>query len=131
MTSPIATSTTSPNTTPDTGRQVAITASARLFVPVGPAARMRFRVFTPDFHPIATTCEPVLAAATVLAVARHHPARYGTIAAGDGRWLDVRFDGTTTLAPSDAELTGWPAVIEQALGHLAQIGQGRPQRTSR
>jgi hypothetical protein len=86
---------------------------------------------TPDLHPIATTCEPVLAATTALTVARHHPTHYGAIAARDGRWLDVHLDATTTLAPIDAELTGWPAVMEQVLGHVVQIGHGRRQGTSR
>ena len=48
-------------------------------------SRVRFRVVTPDHHPIAVTVEPALAAATALAVARHHASRYAAIAASDGR----------------------------------------------
>ena len=61
---------------------------ALLYVPpTSPSCLIRMRVLTPDHHPIAVTVHPALAAATALAVARHHPARYALIAASDGRWL--------------------------------------------
>jgi hypothetical protein len=52
------------------------TTPALLFVPLSPSTELRFRVLTPDHHPVASTVEGALAAATALAVARHHPARY-------------------------------------------------------
>lgn len=91
---------------------------ALLYVPSTPGARLRFRVVTPDHHPIAVTVEPALAAATALAVARHHPARYALIAASDGRWLEIDTDGHTTLTPA-GEPHGWPVTVERALGRLA------------
>ena len=69
------------------------TSPALLYVPTTSTQQVRFRVLTPDCHPIAVTVEPALAAATALAVARHHPARYAVIAASDGRWLEVDLDG--------------------------------------
>ena len=92
---------------------------ALLYVPPATGTRIRFRVVTPDHHPIAVTVEPALAAATALAVARHHPARYAAIAASDGRWLEVYLDGHTTLTPPSSDSTGWPATVTRALGRLA------------
>ena len=97
----------------------AITSPALLYVPVGPAATARFRVLTPDCHSIAVTSEPALAAATALAVARHHPARYATVAASDGRWLEVTVTGGTSLSPDTADAEGWPSTVRRALGRLA------------
>jgi hypothetical protein len=92
---------------------------ALLFVPTTSAQQVRFRVLTPDCHPIAVTVEPALAAATALAVARHHAARYAVIAASDGRWLEVDLDGGATLTPADSARDGWPTTVERALGRLA------------
>jgi hypothetical protein len=93
---------------------------ALLFVPPsGAGAPIRFQVLTPDHHPIAVTVQPALAAATAIAVARHHPARYAVIAASDGRWLEVDIDGHTTLIPSTREPDGWPVTVERAIGRLA------------
>jgi hypothetical protein len=95
--------------------------------PLGPAllfvrargTQVRLRVMTPDQHPIAVTVEPALAAATALAVARHHPAHSAAIAASDGRWLEVDHEGRTTLTPTSCDTAGWPALVERALGRLA------------
>jgi hypothetical protein len=76
-------------------------------------------VLTPDCHAIAVTVEPALAAATALAVARHHASRYAIIAASDGRWLEVGVEGTTRLTPPDSASSGWPMTVERALGRLA------------
>lgn len=92
---------------------------ALLYVPTASGTQVRFRVVTPDHHPIAVTVEPALAAATALAVARHHPARYAAIAASDGRWLEVYVDGHTTLTPASSDAAGWPATVTRALGRLA------------
>ena len=97
---------------------------ALLYVPLSPSSQVRFRVLTPDHHAIAVTVEGVLAAATALAVARHHPARYALIAASDGRWLEVGIDGRTTLTPSADDPRGWPTTVRRALGRLAP-----PQRS--
>jgi hypothetical protein len=91
---------------------------ALMYVPLATGAQVRFRVVTPDHHPIAVTVEPALAAATALAVARHHPAHYAAIAASDGRWLEVHLDGHITLVPSSGDHTGWPATVTRALGRL-------------
>ncbi len=92
---------------------------ALLYVPPTSGRQIRFGVVTPDGHPIAVTVEPALAAATALAVARYHPARYAAIAASDGRWLEVYVDGRTTLSPpSGGDPTGWPATVIRALGRL-------------
>jgi len=88
-------------------------------VATSPGSQVRFRVLTPDHHPIAVTVEAALAAATALADARHHPARYATIAGSDGRWLEVHLDGHTTLTPAAGDTGGWPATVERALGRLA------------
>lgn len=95
------------------------TSPALLFVPTTSAQQVRFRVLTPDCHPIAVTVEPALAAATALAVARHHAARYAVIAASDGRWLEVDLDGGSTLTPTDSARDGWPISVQRALGRLA------------
>ena len=92
---------------------------ALLYVPPATGNPIKFRVVTPDHHPITVTVEPALASATALAVARHHPARYAAIAASDGRWLEVHLDGHTTLTPPSSTDTGWPATVTRALGHLA------------
>ena len=92
---------------------------ALLYVPTPVGTKIRFRVVTPDHHPIAVTVEPELAAATALAVARHHPARYASIAASDGGWLEVHLDGRTSLTPASSDASGWPQLIERALGRLA------------
>ena len=102
---------------------------ALLYVPpAGPSRQVRFRVLTPDHHPIAVTVEPALAAATALAVARHHPARYALIAASDGRWLEVDVHGYTSLSPHDDDPHGWPTTVQRTLGRLAppsrNIAQG-------
>jgi hypothetical protein len=95
---------------------------ALLFVPTT-STHVRFRVLTPDCHPIALTVEPALAAATALAVARHHSARYAVIAASDGRWLEVDLQGGSTLTPADSARDGWPSTVLRALGRL---GPPRP-----
>lgn len=92
---------------------------ALIYVPLATGTQIRFRVVTPDHHPITVTVEPALAAATALAVARHHPAHYAAIAASDGRWLEVHLDGHTTLIPPSSDRAGWPATVTRALGHLA------------
>jgi hypothetical protein len=79
---------------------------------------VRFRVLTPDHHPIATTVEPALAAAAAMAVARHHSGRYAVIAASDGRWLEVHHDRHTALTPT-TDPGGWPVLVVRALGRLA------------
>jgi hypothetical protein len=89
-----------------------------LYVP-SPSPQIRFRVLTPDHHPVAVTVEGVLAAATALAVARHHRARYALIAASDGRRLEVDTNGHTTLTPPADDPDGWPSTVLQALGRLA------------
>lgn len=83
---------------------------------------IRLQVVTPDQHPIAVTTEPALAAATALAVARHHRDRYVAIAASDGRWLEVHLDGHTYLTPPTIDATGWPTLVEQAVERLATTG---------
>ena len=93
--------------------------SALLYVSPTAGTTVRLRVVTPDHRPIAVTVEPALAAATALAVARHHPARYAAIAASDGRWLEVHLDGRTCLTPPTSDATGWPFLVERALRHLA------------
>ena len=92
---------------------------ALLYVPTPGSCQVRFRVLTPDHHPIAVTVEAALAAATALAVARHHSARYALIAASDGRWLEVGIDGHTTLTPPADDPHGWPTTVQRALGRLA------------
>jgi len=92
---------------------------ALLYVPPSAGTAIRLRVVTPDHHPVAVTVEPALAAATALAVARHHPAQYAAIAASDGRWLEVHLDGHTLLTPPTSAATGWPTLVERALGRLA------------
>ena len=91
---------------------------ALLYVPPPQTCQVRFRVLTPDHHPIAVTVEVALAAATALAVARHHPARYALIAASDGRWLEVGIDGQTILTPPADDPHGWPTTVLRALGRL-------------
>ena len=80
---------------------------------------IRFRVVTPDHHPVAVTVEPALAAATALAVARHHQEHYAAIAASDGRWLEVHIDSRTSITPPTSDASGWPQLVERALGRLA------------
>lgn len=92
---------------------------ALLYVPPPLSTQVRFRVLTPDHHPIAVTVEPALAAATALAVARHHPAHYALIASSDGRWLEVGLDGHTGLTPPADDPHGWPITVQRALGRLA------------
>jgi hypothetical protein len=94
-----------------------------LFVPPTTGTTIRFRVITPDHHPVALTAEPALAAATALAVARHHGAQYAAIAASDGRWLEVHLDSRTSLTPTTSDASGWPEIVECALARLAP---GRP-----
>jgi hypothetical protein len=96
-----------------------MTNSAVLYVsPVG-STRTRFRVLTPDLHAIATTIEPTLAAATALAVARHHRRHYATIAGSDGRWLDVHLDGRCELATDRVtSQSGWPAEVQERINLL-------------
>jgi hypothetical protein len=95
---------------------------ALLHVPPTVGTTIRFQVVTPDHHPIAVTAEPALAAASALAVARHHRAHYAAIAASDGRWLEVHLDGHTCLAPPTSDATGWPTLVEQAVERLATTG---------
>jgi len=92
---------------------------ALLYVPPPSSTQVRFRVLTPDHHPIAVTVEPALAAATALAVARHHPAHFALIASSDGRWLEVGPDGQTSLTPPADDPHGWPTTVLRALGRLA------------
>jgi hypothetical protein len=92
---------------------------ALLHVPPTVGTTIRLQVLTPDHHPIAITAEPALAAATALAVARHHRAHYAAIAASDGRWLEVHCDGRTSLSPPANDAAGWPALVEQAVERLA------------
>lgn len=80
---------------------------------------IRLQVVTPEHHPIAVTTEPALAAATALAVARHHRAQYAAIASSDGRWLEVHLDGHTCLTPPTSDATGWPRLVEQAVERIA------------
>ncbi len=89
------------------------------FVPLSPSSELRFRVLTPDHHPVAVTAEGALAAATALAVARHHAARCAVIAASDGRSLEVDLDGHTTLTPPDTDPHGWPVTVQRALRRFA------------
>ena len=91
---------------------------ALLYVPLDGSTRTRCRVLTPDLHAVATTIEPALAATTALAVARHHRHHFATIAASDGRWLDVHLDGRCVITPPTSS-TGWPATVMRALGRLA------------
>lgn len=97
------------------------TTPALLCVPLSPSTELRFRVLTPDHHPVASTVEGALAAATALAVARHHPARHALIAASDGRWLEVGVDGRTTVTPPADEPQGWPVTVQRVLARLASI----------
>src|SRR4051812_2513454 len=90
-----------------------------LYVPPATAERVRFRVLTPELHPIAVTVEPALAAATALAVARHHTSHYAVIAASDGRWLEVDDGGGSAITPADTARDGWPSTVQRALGRLA------------
>ena len=102
---------------------------ALLYVPPPTSTQVRFRVLTPDHHPIAVTVEPALAAATALAVARHHPAHYALIASSDGRWLEVGVNGQTSLTPPADDPHGWPSTVLRALGRLAphdHSDQGEP-----
>ena len=95
------------------------TSPALMFVPTTGTQQVRFRVLTPDCRPIVVTVEPALAAATALAVARHHSARYAVIAASDGRWLEVDLEGGSNLTPADSARDGWPTTVQRALGRLA------------
>ena len=102
---------------------------ALLYVPPPSSTQVRFRVLTPDHHPIAVTVEPALAAATALAVARHHRAHYALIASSDGRWLEVCLDGRTALTPPADDPHGWPRMVLRALGRLTppdHSDQGEP-----
>lgn len=92
---------------------------ALLYAPTTAGSAIRFRVVTPDHHPVAVTADPTLAAATALAVARNHAEQYAAIAASDGRWLEVHLDGHTTVTPSTSETSGWPQLVERALARLA------------
>ena len=106
------------------------TSPAVLYVPPTGGTTIRFRVLTPDHHPVAITVEPALAAATALAVARHHRENYAAIVASDGRWLEVDHDGRTTMTPSTSDKGGWPSQVERALGRLAPPDSSAP-RTAR
>lgn len=92
---------------------------ALLFAPTTTGTTIKFRVVTPDCHPVAATADPALAAATALAVARHHEERYAAIAASDGRWLEVHLDGPTTITPTTSDVIGWPQLVERSLARLA------------
>ncbi len=93
--------------------------AALLYVAPTVGSTIRFRVVTPDDHPVAVTADPALAAATALAVARHHASHYAAIAASDGRWLEVHLDGQIALTPTTRDATGWPELVKQALGRVA------------
>ncbi|MDW3212626.1 MAG: hypothetical protein R8G01_01410 [Ilumatobacteraceae bacterium] len=97
----------------------ASTSPTQPFVAHTPSTPVRFRVLTPDQHPIALTVEPTLAAATALAVARHHPFHSALIAATDGRWLEIGLDGHTTLTPPSDDQDGWWSSVQRALERLA------------
>jgi hypothetical protein len=97
---------------------------ALLFAPITSGTTIRLRVVTPDRHPVAVTADPALAAATALAVARHHEERYAAIAASDGRWLEVHLDGRTAITPTTSDASGWPQLVERSLARLA------PRRSS-
>jgi hypothetical protein len=90
-----------------------------LYVPPTTGTTTRFRVVTPDHHPVAVTADPALAAATALAVARHHEAHYAAIAASDRRWLEVHLDGHTSLTPTTSDASGWAHLVERALARVA------------
>ena len=92
-----------------------------LFVAPSPSGELRFRVLTPDLRSVAVTVEATLAAATALAVARHHPTRQALIAASDGRWLEVGVDGRAMLTPPVDMLHGWPAALQQTLARLTAV----------
>jgi hypothetical protein len=105
---------------------------ALLYVPLGNGRQVRFRVMTPDNRPIVLTVEPALAAATALAVARHHPARSAAIAASDGRWLEVDLEGHTALTPTGSNPDGWPALVARTLAQLTtSIPSRRPPASQR
>ena len=79
---------------------------------------------------VAVTVEAALAAATALAVARHHPTRQALIAASDGRWLEVGVDGRAMLTPPVDMLHGWPAAVQQTLARLTAVrrtGEGEQE----
>jgi hypothetical protein len=103
---------------------------ALLFAPTTPGTTVRFRVVTPDCHPVAVTADPALAAATALAVARHHVERYAAIAASDGRWLEVHLDGRTAITPTTSDPSGWPELVERALAALAPRRPARSRTVS-
>lgn len=94
------------------------TRPALLYAPATAGSTIRFRVVTPDHHPVAVTTDPALAAATALAVARHHRAQYAAIAVSDGRWLEVHLDGHTAITPATSDASGWPHQVESALARL-------------
>ena len=92
---------------------------ALLYVPLDGSTRTRFRVLTPDLHAVAATIEPALAAATALAVARHHRHHFATIAASDGRWLDIHLDGRCALTGAgSSHLTDWPVEVQAKVNLL-------------
>lgn len=95
---------------------------ALLLVQPTVGATIRLQVVTPDQHPIAVTTEPALAAATALAVARHHRDQYAAIAASDGRWLEVHRDGRTNPSSPTNDAAGWPTLVEQTVERLATTG---------
>jgi hypothetical protein len=103
---------------------------ALLYAPASAGSTIRFRVVTPDRHPVAATADPALAAATALAVARHHEAKYAVIAASDGRWLEVHLDGHTAIAPTTSDASGWPELVERALARLTPRRPSAPPATS-
>lgn len=92
-----------------------------LFVAPSPSGELRFRVLTPDLRSVAVTVEAALAAATALAIARHHPTRYALITASDGRLLEVRVDGQAMLTPPVDMPHGWPAALQQTLARLSAV----------
>jgi hypothetical protein len=103
---------------------------ALLYAPATPECAIRFRVVTPDFHPVAATADPALAAATAVAVARHHEAQYAAIAASDGRWLEVHVDGRTAITPTTSDGSGWPHQVERALARLMPRRRSAPPAAS-
>jgi hypothetical protein len=121
MTTPAATRAAHPNGRHELG-------PALLHVPRAEGSQVRLRVMTPGNRPIALTVEPALAAATALAVARHHPAHSAAIAASDGRWLEVDPEGHTALTPASSDADGWPAVVVRVLGQLTTSTSSCKQR---
>lgn len=87
-----------------------------------PTPAIRFAVLTPDGHAIATSCNPELAAATALAVARHHRDHVATIIGPEGRRLEIDRFGAVTRPNSSSVGEDWQAVVEAVIRRLAPDG---------